>query len=274
MAYDTNMLIALAFIVIAIVFLIMYFVKQSKVIKLLQQTTEGSCKDSKVSAKQIIDGTKKLLWYMGISYVTIALAILFEGISGALGSVALNTLFVVFSVVFFVIGVIFTAYGVLALYNENEQKYGHMEKAELVSICNLADGKKLLVFVPNKSMGIEVLTDVEKITRANLAKFKQAGGTALDFCVVDDASNYRIGTQYLLYAILLRIRYAGVKTTFISKNAIEASVVAEKIENTETKETPAQEQQEKPVAEKKQTVKKIDTEKAKPRAKKSSVKKS
>lgn len=225
MAYNSSIMFALAFILITIVFLIMYFVKRGKVIKLLKQTTEGAVQSSITSATSIIESTKRMLWYIGISYVTLGLAILFEGISGQLGSKVLDMMFVAFSVIFFIVGIFMTSYGILAMYNKREQKYGTMEKATLATICNLADGKKLLVFVPNKLVGINELANVEKISKETLAKFKQAGGTALDFCVVEDASEYRIGAQYLVYAILLRVRYVGIKTTFISQNSIEATVV-------------------------------------------------
>ena len=224
----TGLLIALAFVFIGIVFLISYFITRAKVIKRIGKAFEGQSTDSIKDSKLIIENIKKLVWHLGIAYVTIALSLFFEGLSGVITSAPIVITFVILGVILFIYGVVLTAYGVLALYNEKEQKFGKMEKATLVSICKLQDGKQLLVFVPDGSFGGTTLNNIEMLTQEKLNTYKSAGGNSLDCCVVDDASKFSVDTQYLLYVSALRVKYNSVNISFITANGVEASINAEK----------------------------------------------
>ena len=253
MSNITNLLIALAFVVIGLVFLVSYFVARAKIVKLMKQTLSGNSQNSKEDSKKIIEGTKKMVWHLGIAYVTIALSLFFEGLSGVITSTPVVALFVIFGVLLFVYGVFMTAFGVLALYNENEQKYGKMVKAKLVSVCKLADGKQLLAFVADGSFGEQTLQGVEYFDQSVLNNYASNGGRLLDVCVVDDASSYKIGTEYLLYVSTLRIKTSGVNISFMTENGIEASVVNQKPEKKDAK--PQQQKEEPKTTSKKESKK-------------------
>lgn len=222
MSNVTNLLVALAFVIIGLVFLISYFVTRAKVVRMMKQIISGKSKKSLDDSKAVIETTKRLVWHLGIAYVTIALSLFFEGFSGVITSTVIVVLFAIFGVLLFVYGVVMTAFGVLALYNEKEQKYGRMEKAYLASICKLEDGKNLLVFVPDGSFGKESLLNTQTIDEAVLNKYSINGGRILDFCVVEDAKGLTVGEDYLLYVSALRVKSCGINMTFLTKNGIEA----------------------------------------------------
>lgn len=220
----TNLLVALTFVVIGIAFLIAFFVIRCKLGKNVKQILNNQSRTSSEDSIKVIENNKKIIWYLGIAYVTIALALFFEGIGGVSTIKVLNALFVAFGVVFFLYGVVLTAYGVLALYNTKEKKYGKMQKAVLTTICNLKDGKKVLVFVPESSFGAEALANAEVINEEAIFAFRKANGRILDFCIVDDASNYVIGNKYIIYTNILRMKYMGINITFLTPGAIDAVV--------------------------------------------------
>lgn len=245
----TYMLMVFAFLLIAVVFLVMGIVLRSKIVKDIANIVNNQSTDSAKDAYNIVERTKKLLWYFGITYVTIALAVFLEGAFGMLEQPVFDTVFIIMGVVLFIFGVLFTAYGILAMYNTNEKKFGTLRKAYLTTICNLKDGKKLLVLSPSNKFGVEALNGADALTDDKLANFRQANGRSLDFCVVDDASEYKMGVEYLIYSSVLRIKYKGVTIAFVTKNAFDASV-----STFETKE------EVKPVAEKKDADAKLEAE--------------
>ena len=248
----TGLLIALGFVLIGIFFMVMYFVVRAKVIKKIGQVLDGKSSDSVKNSQYVIEGTKKLVWYLGIAYVTIALSLFFEGLSGAIDSTIVVVLFVIAGVLLFLYGVFMTAYGVLALYNDREQKYGKMEKATLVSVCKLEDGKNLLVFVPAGSFGGSTLNSADSLSANNLDSYRSAGGRMLDCCVVDDAKDFNVNAEYLLYVSMLRVKYSGVNVCFITDKGIEATISEAPKQKEVKKESkkapqPKEEQKTKPV---------------------------
>lgn len=269
MADITNLLIALTFVVIGIAFLIAFFVIRCKLSKNVNQILNNKSNTSGADSVKVIENNKKLIWYLGIAYVTISLALFFEGIGGISDIKVLNALFIAFGVVFFLYGVVLTAYGVLALYNTNEKKYGKMQKAVLTTICNLNDGKKLLVFVPKSSFGAEALTNVEVINEDAIQAFRKANGRIVDFCIVDDASNYRIGSEYIIYTNILRMKYMSVNITFLTTGAIDAVVTEVVTPKQEVKEVKAEQN----VVEAKQDEPKQDEVKQQPKKQKQPTKK-
>ncbi len=274
MADITNLLIALTFVVIGIAFLIAFFVIRCKLNKNVNQILNNQSNTSGADSVKVIENNKKLIWYLGIAYVTISLALFFEGISGISDIKVVNALFIAFGVIFFLYGVVLTAYGVLALYNSNEKKYGKMQKAILTTICNLNDGKKLLVFVPKSSFGAEALTNVEVINEDAIQAFRKANGRIVDFCIVDDASNYRIGSEYIIYTNILRMKYMSVNITFLTTGAIDAVVTEVITPEKEIKEIKAEQNVELPQQDKvKQQLKKQKQPTKKVQVKKTEAKK-
>lgn len=231
----TYMLMVFAFLLIAIVFLIVGLVLRSKIIKEISAVINGQSDDSSKDAFNIIERTKKLLWYFGITYVAIALAVFLEGAFEMLDQAVFNTLFVICGVVLFLFGIFFTAYGIIAMYNTDEKKFGTLRKANLITICTLKDGKKLLVLAPSNMFGAEALNGAEIVNDDKISVFRQSNGRALDFCVVDDASSYKIGAQYLIYSSVLRIKYKGITVAFATNNAFDACVSDIEVKNAEQK---------------------------------------
>ena len=220
----TNLLIALGFVIIGLAFLISYFIIRSGVVKLIKETLAGKAQDSLKNSKLIIEKTKQLVWFLGISYVTIALSLFFEGLSGVIDSSAVVAAFVVVGALLLVYGVMLTAFGILAMYHNSEQKYGKMEKAVLKAICNLDNGKKLYVFVPDGSFGADALNGINSLDEKAITSYANAGGNVLDCCVLEETKALNIGVEYLLYVNTLRVRTCGVNVTFFTAQGIEALV--------------------------------------------------
>ena len=221
----TSILIVFSFLLIAVVFLVAGLVLRSKIIKETERVLDGSSNDPTNDALSIIERIKRLLWFFGITYVALALAVFLEGAWGMLDEPIIDGLFMVAGVVLFLFGVIMTAYGIVAMFNTNEKKFGALRKSVLATICNISNGKKLLVLVPSGSFGAEALQNVQNMGADSIAMFHKAGGKALDFCVVDDATPYKIGMQYLVYSSVLRVKYKGITMAFATNNAFDASVV-------------------------------------------------
>ncbi|MBQ7602560.1 MAG: hypothetical protein IJU58_00200 [Clostridia bacterium] len=232
----TCILTVFAFLLIAVIFLIMSLVLRANIVKQTANLLDSKSNDSAKDAFNIIESTKKLLWYLGITYLTIALAMLLEGAWGIFELQVFNNIFIICGVILFLFGVFLTAYGVLAMFNTNDKKFGVLRKSTLATICNLADGKKLLVLVPNTTFGEEAVKGAEKIDANLVSSFRMAHGKALDFCVVEDASAYKIGVQYLMYSSMLRVKYQKITISFVTEKAFDASV-----SNIEQKAEPAKE---------------------------------
>lgn len=235
----TCILTVFAFLLIAVIFLVMSLVLRSKIVKQAENLLDGKSNDSAKDAFNIIESTKKLLWYLGITYLTIALAMLLEGAWGIFELQVFNNIFIICGVILFLFGVFLTAYGVLAMFNTNDKKFGVLRKSTLATVCNLGDGKKLLVLVPNTTFGEETIKGAEKIDADLISSFRMAHGKALDFCVLDDASAYKIGAKYLIYSSMLRVKYQKITISFVTEKAFDASVtnIEEKAE--QPKEQPA-----------------------------------